>query len=302
MSKFLTPPVWYDKNGSEINIFNNTTYPGAVSNTAIGTSAIAGRPSSEGASFGAVAVGSQAKAKGPLSIAIGSYDDDSLRMVQALGSGSIVIGGGAMANENAVGGIAIGKGATAINNDTIAIGSDAKAWASGCIAIGAAATADTTPNTIQLGDNTTAYTLKIGDGRMSLNIGSTAQSNWISATSDGISQGLYLVRYSGGSYMDLVYLMAPIAITDISGGSTYTNDWYFPFYTNPLRLTINNPSDPNNPSHPIVCSCYYLKVDKTSSASNLKITPGYYKNDGNNSTPVFQSMSDGSSVYLFKIL
>ena len=37
-------------------------------------------------------------------------------------------------------------------------------------------------------------------------------------------------------------------------------------------------------------------------ASNLKITPGYYKNDGDNLTPVFQAMGDGSSVYLFKIL
>ena len=95
--------------------------------------------------------------------------------------------------------------------------------------------------------------------------------------------------------------MAPIAITDI-GGSRYKNDWYFPFYTSPYRLTINNPSNPNNPSHPIVCSCYYLKVDKTSSASNLKITPGYYKNDGDNLTPVFQAMGDGDNVYLFKIL
>ena len=292
MSKFLTPPVWYDKNGSEINIFNNTTYPGAVSNTAIGTSAIAGRPSSEGASFGAVAVGSQAKAKGPLSIAIGSYDDDSLRMVQALGSGSIVIGGGAMANENAVGGIAIGKGATAINNDTIAIGSDAKAWASGCIAIGAAATADTTPNTIQLGDNSTAYTLNVGNGRMSLNIGLTAQDNWISATSDGISQGLYLVRYK--EYINTVYLMAPIEVT---GTSKF--DWYFPFYINPILLSTGN-----TPIIEIVAESYYLKVDKNSTSTNLQITPGYYREDQESPTMYsFESLvGSGEPVMLFKIL
>ncbi len=281
MSTFLTPPVWYDETGNKIDILNNKTYSsGTVSNTAIGTSAIAGRPSSEGASFGAVAVGSQAQAKGPLSIAIGSYDDDSLQTVQALGSGSIVIGGGAVANENAVGGIAIGKGATAINNDTIAIGSGAKAWASGCIAIGAAATADTTQNAIQLGNNSTAYTLNVGNGRMSLNIGLTVESNWVSATSNNISQGLYLVRYGAGQYINTVYLMAPIKVTDSTEGHNITNDWYFPFATDPSGIF------------------YYLKVDKTSSASALSITPVYY----NKSTSTFTTMSDGASVMLFKIL
>lgn len=286
MSKFLTPPVWYDKTGNKIDILNNETYAATgPDNTAIGTSAIAGRPSSEGVSFGAVAVGSQAQAKAPLSIAVGSYNDDNFQTVQALAIGSIAIGAGAKANTDSTDGIAIGSVATS---------------SQGGIAIGAGASA--TANQIQLGNNNTAYTLNIGNGRMSLNIGSTAQDNWISATRNdiSISQGLYLVRYGGGSYIDLVYLMAPIAITDMSGGEAYTNDWYFPFYTNPYRLTITNSS--NNPSHPIVNSCYYLKVDKTSSASNLKITPGYYTNDGDNLTPVFKRMSDGSSVFLFKIL
>lgn len=282
MSKFLTPPSWYDKNGSEINIFNNTTYSSSgPENTAIGQAAIAGKSFSEGNSFGAVAVGCQARAKEPNSIAIGSYNETgsgSHRNVEALALGSIAIGGGAKANADSTDGIAIGRGTTS---------------SKGGIAIGAGASA--TANQIQLGNNNTAYTLKIGNGRMSLNIGSTAQDNWISATSNGISQGLYLVRYGDGSYIDLVYLMAPITIMDIHSGSTYTNDWYFPFYTSPHRLTINT-------SHPIVCSCHYLKVDKTSSASNLKITPGYYKNDGDNLTPVFQSMADGYSVFLFKIL
>ena len=298
MSKFLTPPNWYDQNGSEINIFNNTTYTTTTTtgpeNTAIGTSAIAGRPSSEGVSFGAVAVGSQAQAKGPLSIAIGSYDDDSLQTVRALGSGSIVIGGGARANENAVGGIAIGKGATAINNDTIAIGSGAKAWASGCIAIGAAATADTTQNAIQLGDNSTAYTLNVGNGRMSLNIGLTVESNWVNATSDGISQGLYLVRYAGGQYINTVYLMAPIEIADPIEGGKSKNDWYFPFNISPFRVSTGS-------ANPVVAGSYYLKVDKNSTASNLQITPGYYRYDSGVS-PTFVNMSDGSSVMSFKIL
>lgn len=273
MSKFLTPPVWYDKNGNLIEMLSGTAMPAgngpALTNLAIGKSSEAGTPNQNVSMFG-TAVGYNAKA----------YDNST-----ALGSSA-----------NAKSGIAIGFNTNATGGG-IGIGGNATG---GGIAIGAGASA--TANQIQLGNNDTAYTLNIGNGRMSLNIGSTAQDNWISATSNGISQGLYLVRYGVGSYIDLVYLMAPITITDTIGGSTYTNDWYFPFYTSPYRLTINNPSNPNNPSHPIVCSCYYLKVDKTSSASNLKITPGYYKNDGDNSTPVFQSMSDGYSVFLFKIL
>ena len=49
MPKYTTPPSWYDKNGSEINIFDNTTYDSIVKNTAIGTSAIAGSPYGYGA-------------------------------------------------------------------------------------------------------------------------------------------------------------------------------------------------------------------------------------------------------------
>ena len=175
MSKFLTPPVWYDKNGSEINIFNNTTYSGTPENTAIGTSAIAG---SEGGGYGsAVAVGSQAQAKASLSIAIGSYNDDNFQTVQALATGSIAIGAGAKANADSTDGIAIGSRTTS---------------GQGGIAIGGGAHANA--NQIQLGNNNTAYTLSIGNGRMSLNIGSTAQKKWVSATNNGISQGLYLVR------------------------------------------------------------------------------------------------------------
>ncbi len=144
MSKFLTPPVWYDKNGEEINIFNNTTYHGTVENTAIGTSAIAGGSSSVG---GAVAVGSQAQAKEPLSIAIGSYNDDNFQTVQALAYGSIAIGGGAKANADSTDGIAIGSRATS---------------GQGGIAIGAGASA--TANQIQLGNPSSRYDLKIGDG------------------------------------------------------------------------------------------------------------------------------------------
>lgn len=156
MSKFLTPPSWYDKNGSEINIFDNTTYgANGPFNTAIGRSAVAGRPSSEGTSFGIVAVGSQAHATGPNSIAIGSYDETSggsSRNVEALASGSIAIGGGAKANADSTDGIAIGRGATS---------------GQGGIAIGAGASA-IGDDMIQLGNNNTAYTLNVGNGYVSI--------------------------------------------------------------------------------------------------------------------------------------
>lgn len=152
MSKFLTPPVWYDKTGNKIDILNNETYAATgPDNTAIGTSAIAG---SEGVSYGAVAVGCQAHAIGPNSIAIGSYDrtnGGSPRNVEALASGSIAIGGGAKANADSTDGIAIGRGATSSQSG---------------IAIGAGASA--TANQIQLGNNNTAYTLNIGNGNASI--------------------------------------------------------------------------------------------------------------------------------------
>ena len=152
MSKFLTPPVWYDKTGNKIDILNNETYAATgPENTAIGISAIAGRPSSEGISFGAVAVGSQAQAKAPLSIAVGSYNDDNFQTVQALAIGSIAIGAGAKANTDSTDGIAIGSVATS---------------GQGGIAIGAGASA--TGNQIQLGNNNTAYTLNIGNGNASI--------------------------------------------------------------------------------------------------------------------------------------
>ena len=152
MSKFLTPPVWYDKTGNKIDILNNETYAATgPDNTAIGTSAIAG---SEGVSYGAVAVGCQAHAIGPNSIAIGSYDrtnGGSPRNVEAFASGSIAIGGGAKANADSTDGIAIGRGATSSQSG---------------IAIGAGTSA--TANQIQLGNNNTAYTLNIGNGNASI--------------------------------------------------------------------------------------------------------------------------------------
>lgn len=232
MSKFLTPPIWYDKNGNLNQML--TGYAGAPSDIAIG-------------------------------------------------SRSVASGGGV---------VAIGQGANATGGGSVAIGNSALASLARCIAIGDGATASGT-NIIQLGNNSVAYTLSVGNGRMSLNVGSTAESNWVSATSDGISQGLYLVKY--GTYVNTVYLMAPIAFTNPFDSSTSKSDWYFPFNISPFRINTGS-------SNIIVTNSYYLKVDKNSLTSNLQITPGYYRYDSGTLPGVFVSMSDGSSVMLFKIL
>lgn len=228
MSKFLTPPVWYDKNG---NLNEMLTGSAGTSHD--------------------IAIGSSAEA----------------------GGGGIAIGGNAID-----GGVAIGSGTTS--------------WGPGCIAIGDGASTSA-PNTIQLGNNDATYKLNVGNGRMSLGIGSTLESNWVSATSNNISQGLYLVRYRAGTYINTVYLMAPIPVTNPDESGISKNDWYFPFNISPFQLTTGD-------AHPIVTSSYYLKVDKTSTVSNLKITPGYYYPNGD--TFVNMPAEDQEYVMLFKIL
>ena len=197
MSKFLTPPVWYDKNGSEINIFNNTTYDGVVENTAIGTSAIAG---SEGSSYGsAVAVGSQAQAKASLSIAIGSYNDDNFQTVQALATGSIAIGAGAKANADSTDGIAIGSRTTS-GQGGIAIGGGTSATGGG-IAIGDGASA--TANQIQLGNPNSRYDLKIGNGTSS-----TVQAGGYKIGTTTIIDSNGNIR--GNSFLSTGYIQCPV--------------------------------------------------------------------------------------------
>lgn len=258
MSKFLTPPVWYDKNGNLNEMLTGDT--GAPSDIAIGSTA-----SADGGGLpGTVAI-------------VGSADTGGI----AIGDLSVAHSGiaiGSNASVNAVNSIAIGLYASADTSETIAIGTEARM---------------STPNTIQLGGNSKAYTLSVGNGRMSLNIGSTAERNWVSAKSSGISQGLYLVRY--GTYINTVYLMAPITITNPFDSSTTKDDWYFPFNISPFRINTGSAT-------PVVTNSYYLKVDKNSTVSNLQITPGYYVSGSGGSLYNFTSMSDGSSVMLFKIL
>lgn len=280
MSTFLTPPVWYGGSGEEDkSLVNTKTYAaGGPDNTPFGYLAVAGNPN--GDSFGAVAIGCQAQATASKAIAIGSYDENGTsRDVIAAGTGSIAIGAGAKVE--ATGGMAIGTGSSALE---------------GGIAIGESASAS--GNMIQIGNPSTRYDLKIGNGNFSLVKGSTAQNggNWISITSDGISEGLYLVRYGGGTHMNVVYLMAPITITEQTTGTTSVNDWYFPYSTGEFPVTVNSVKVPVDKS-------YYLKVDKTSTSSNLKIIAGSYTYNSSQTQATFTKDTDATAyTYLFRIL
>lgn len=135
MSKFLTPPVWYDKNGEENQSLVNAANAGVSgpTNIAFGLDAKSG---TDNDSHSCIAIGYEATATGRSAIAIGSYDSDGQPVgldagTKATGSGTIVIGGGASATG---GGIAIGAGASA------------------------------TANQIQLGNPNLRYDLKIGNG------------------------------------------------------------------------------------------------------------------------------------------
>ena len=148
MSKFLTPPVWYDKNGNLNEMLTGNTETSY--DIAIGSSTTAtGR---------GIAIDGSASSGG---IAIrGSASNGGTAIRGSASRGGIAIGNGASANEE--NGIAIGNSATLSESGNIAIGYYATAGALGCIAIGDGADAST-PNTIQLGNNDTAYTLKIGN-------------------------------------------------------------------------------------------------------------------------------------------
>jgi hypothetical protein len=102
MSKFLTPPVWYDKNGNLNQMLSgdarNTT-SSLQSNISIGESSLAGTVNGVG---GSLSIGYGAKANSDQTIVVGAFSDAS--------DGGIAIGHGISA---VGGGIGIGGNATA---------------------------------------------------------------------------------------------------------------------------------------------------------------------------------------------
>ena len=172
MSKFLTPPVWYDKNG---NLNNMLTGEASGNGVAVGPVTTA---TSKGVAVGynagayneGVAVGTYSTADN--GIAVGTYAD---------ADNGIAIGPHAAAYSN---GIAVGGSAA---EGGIAIGGEA---AGNGITIGGTAAA----NKVQLGNTSTAYDLTVGNGSGTLNIGNIAfKAMTIGSNKVSISQsGVYL--------------------------------------------------------------------------------------------------------------
>lgn len=180
MSKFLTPPVWYDENGNLVEILT-----GKIAD--YGATAVTG----------SMAIGKDAHVGGNYSVAVGSstiiYDVNTTAIgynAVSRGNGNIVIGyqaesvsdsgngeNIAIGQNNAVygdGSIAIGSGikvygygSKVYGNESIAIGSGNKVYGNGSIAIGSGITlgTDETPvsNTIQIGATGKPYTFQVGN-------------------------------------------------------------------------------------------------------------------------------------------
>lgn len=153
MSKFLTPPVWYDKNGNLNEMLTGESVE--EGNVVIGPGAEAGANVFNSVVIFGSAVGTQSAPTANAMIAgVGA---------SASGTGAVAIGSGAQALTR--GAISIGLSAQATQIDGIAIGRDANA--NGGIAIGPGATTSGEIN-IQLGNNNTAYDLQIGNGRSTI--------------------------------------------------------------------------------------------------------------------------------------
>lgn len=182
MSKFLTPPVWYDKNG---NLNNMLTGEASGNGVAVG-------PVTTATSKG-VAVGYNAGAYNE-GVAVGTYStaDNGIAVgYNADADNGIAIGPHAAAYSN---GIAVGGSAA---EGGIAIGGEA---AGNGIAIGGTAAA----NKVQLGSTGVAYDLTVGNGSGTLGIGSIAFKHQI------LSGDVVAIGTSG------VYLCC---ITDTGGNS-----------------------------------------------------------------------------------
>lgn len=142
MSKFLTPPVWYDKNG---NLNDMLTGEASENGVAVGSGA--------DATMGGVAVGYNAGA-----------DDGGV----AIGHNANTRGGVAIGGDATEGGVAI-QGTVTGTATGAGVAIQGTATGNG-IAIGGNAA----ENNVQLGKTDTAYDLTVGNGSGTLNIGGIA--------------------------------------------------------------------------------------------------------------------------------
>lgn len=146
MSKFLTPPVWYDSNGNLVEILTGGEMlpPGTIYTNSMAI----GKDSSLAGSY-AIAIGDHTNAYADNTIAIGDGASSYAPGCIAIGAGATVAPG-----EGTIGSIAIGKGSHVCGNGSIAIGEG--------ITLGS----DGSPlnYTIQIGAPDQTYSAQIGNG------------------------------------------------------------------------------------------------------------------------------------------
>lgn len=179
MSKFLTPPVWYDKNGNVNEMLNGNIIGGVDGGIPIGEAASVSGDKG-------IAIGQEASTISPNGIAIGadakvnSPNGIAIRGTVSLSSNNGVAIGGTV-NMESPNGIAIGGTVSGANG--IAIGQGANV---------------STQNTIQLGENNTAYTLKVGNGTGTIN-GVSLSVNAQNTIQLGRSDSNYTLKVGNGA-------------------------------------------------------------------------------------------------------
>ena len=175
MSKFLTPPVWYDSKGNLVEILTGEVADyGATETERVTGSMAVGKGAYAGESY-SVAVGNDATIYDSNTIAIGWHAGSS-------GNGNIVIGylahsedfSDSESENSRSGSIVIGKNSTVYGDGSIAIGSG--------ITLGTIK--NPVSNIIQIGSSNVTYSAQIGDGNSTLEcICSTAQTTGFTHTS-----------------------------------------------------------------------------------------------------------------------
>ena len=206
MSKFLTPPMWYDKNGKLNEMLTGTAMPGEeghpLTNLSIGQYSVAGDTDGTPSNFG-TAVGYGAKASGSSTV-LGA--ESSAKNGIAIGSLVKVTGGIGIGGDVTNGGIGIGGDVTNSGINKAGIGIGGNVTGNG-IGIGGNVTGngigiggDATANQIQLGNPNVVYDLKIGTGN---------------GVVDGyIREGLYVPTSEEGfnavTYDSDIYIQTPI--------------------------------------------------------------------------------------------
>ena len=198
MSKFLTPPVWYDSEGNLVEILTGhiSSYDGTVSYT------------------GSMAIGKNASVEGNYSVAVGEstiiYNGSTTAIgynTVSRGNGNIVIGYKAESyyvSNSESGNIVIGENSSVIGGGSIAIGKNNTVIGNGSIAIGSGITFGTAENpvnyTIQIGSSDKGYNFKVGSRDVFAEIYAAKSAANTAAGTFFIGTTKYKATYDSDSY------------------------------------------------------------------------------------------------------